>query len=115
MNYDHLELKEFDLEDAGLEDTAPPPLCLVHYFGADPPEPDPKPPGRGPVGRIAEQHGNVIILEFAPPPKTVQEETPQAKWQRARQSERVQLGLNCKLCLLLLLFCILGCLLASRF
>ena len=109
MNYDHLELKEFETDEAM------PPLCLVHYFGADPPEIDPRPPERRPVGRIAEQHGNLIVLEFVPLPKTVLEETVQAKWQRGRQSERVQPKLNFKLCLLVLLFCILGCLLASRF
>ncbi len=46
-------------------DAPTPPLCLVHYFGAT---------GQGPPpstqkGRIAERHGNLIILEFAPPPK----------------------------------------------
>ncbi len=110
MNYDHLELKNFDTED-----NAPPPLCLVHYFGADPPDPDPKPPGLRLIGRVAEQHGNLIILEFAPPPESAQTETAQAKWQKARQSERMQSRQNCELFLLLLLLCILGCLLASRF
>jgi hypothetical protein len=54
----------FDENELLLEDTAAPPLCLVHYFGAT--GQGPPPPQKG---RIAERHGNLIVLEFAPPPK----------------------------------------------
>ena len=86
-----------------------PPLCLVHYFGAEtahPPERHPKPPGAGVVGRIAERHGNVIVLEFAPPPKA----------KRAKPSrEKLFAKIANALFLLLLLICVLGCVAAFRF
>ena len=48
----------------GSSDHSIPPLCLVHYFGAT---------GQGPpppsVGHIAERDGNLLIIEFAAPPK----------------------------------------------
>ena len=89
------------------------PLCLVHYYGAsaaDPPERNPKPPGRQLVGRIAEMDGNLIILEFAPPPETVQ-----AKWQARRYDKRRHRRFTSFLFLLLLLTCVLGCFIADRF
>ena len=86
-----------------------PPLCLVHYFGADaayPPERNPKPPGSGIVGRIAERRGNLIILEFASPPKPAP-----AK----RRGRRPCLKPGDALFLLLLVACLIGCLAAFRF
>ncbi|MGI4789119.1 MAG: hypothetical protein ACRYFS_09740 [Janthinobacterium lividum] len=95
------------------EHSSAPPLCLVHYFGGSdgyPPERNPKPPGSKSIGRIAEQSGNLIILEFAPPPETVQ-----AKWQKRRRKERLRDRLISRLFLLLLLVSVLGCFIASRF
>ena len=86
-----------------------PPLCLVHYFAADgayPPERNPKPPGSGIVGRVAERRGNLIILEFAPSPK------PAAT---KRRGSRLLAKAGDSLLLLLLLACLLGCLAAFRF
>ncbi len=88
-------------------DTAPP-LCLVHYFGADPdpPEANSKPPGGGVVGRVAERHGNLIILEFAPPPKA-----GKAKPSREKLLAKIANAMF----LLLLLISALGCVAAFRF
>ena len=106
------EITRYD-ENEQIENSTAPPLCLVHYFAeaaAYPPERNPKPPGSQPVGRIAERSGNLIILEFAPPPETVQ-----AKWQKQRRAERLRARSLSALFLLLLLLCVLGCLVASRF
>ncbi len=89
------------------EDTAVPPLCLVHYFGAeaDPPERNPKPPGVGLAGRIAERRGNLIILELAPLPKP----------NRAKPNREKLLAKTADaLFLLLLLTCAIGCVAAFR-
>ena len=82
-------------------DTAAPPLCLVHYFGAT---------GQGPpnqsIGHIAERDGNLLILEFAPPPKE-------------RKARRMGKSVIAKaydaLFLLLLLVSFIACLAAFRF
>lgn len=99
----------FDETEAPAKDMAAPPLCLVHYFGAEadyPPERNPKPPGSGPAGRIAERRGNLIILEFAPPPKL----------KRAILSrEKLLAKIADALLLLLLLTCAIGCVAAFRF
>jgi len=100
----------FDETEPLVEDSAaPPPLCLVHYFGAETghsPERSLKPPGNAPVGRIAERHGNLIVLEFAPPPKS----------ERAKAgSKKPPAKIADALFLLLLLVCIIGCLAAFRF
>ena len=98
----------FDEIEPNGPDTAPP-LCLVHYFGAEaahPPERNPKPPGAGVVGRIAERQGNLIILEFAPPPKA----------NSARRSrEKLVAKIANAMFLLLLLICAIGCVAAFRF
>lgn len=81
-------------------DHSAPPLCLVHYFGAT---------GQGPpnqsIGRIAERDGNLLILEFAPPPKAV----------KARQGKSLMAKAYDFLFLLLLLSCVIGCIAAFRF
>jgi len=92
------------------EDSAPP-LCLVHYFAeraAPPPERNPKPPGGKRAGRVAERRGNLIILDFAPPPAPEMAKT--------KRSGRSLLTRTYEaLMLLLLLACLLGCLAAFRF
>lgn len=99
----------FDELEAPVEDVAAPPLCLVHYFGAEaayPPERNPKPPGDAVVGKIAERRGNLIILEFAPPPEP----------NRAKPSrEKLFAKIADALFLLLLLTCVIGCMAAFRF
>ncbi len=103
------DISLFDKTEAQAEDTAAPPLCLVHYFGAEaayPPERNPKPPGTGPIGRIAERRGNLIILEFAPLPKLAQAR-PGGKKLFAKIANA--------LFLLLLLICAIGCAAAFRF
>ena len=98
----------FDETEAPAEDTTAPPLCLVHYFGAEaayPPERNPKPPGDALSGRIAERHGNLIILEFAPPPKA-----GEAKPSREKLFAKTADALF----LLLLLTCAIGCVAAFR-
>ena len=110
MTYDITEYDE-DMQGVGDSggDTAAP-LCLVHYFAertGHPPERNPKPPGRS-VGRVIERRGNLIILEFAPPP------APEPK----RDGKGHNAGLSRisdALMLLLLLVCLLGCLAAFRF
>ncbi len=98
----------FDEIEPPAEDMAAPPLCLVHYFSADPdpPKRSAKPPGTGIVGRVAERHGNLIILEFAPPPKA-----GGAK----RSREKFFAKIADALFLLVLLLCVIGCLAAFRF
>jgi len=88
-----------------------PPLCLIHYFAertGHPPEHNPKPPDRS-VGRVVERRGNLIILEFAPPPETarVQQDGGHIKGRRAWVYDALMF--------LLLLACLLGCLAAFRF
>ncbi len=77
-----------------------PPLCLVQYFGAT---------GQGPpnqsIGRIAERDGNLLILEFAPPPKAM----------KARRGKSLVTRAFDSLLLLLLLVSVIGCILAFRF
>ena len=99
----------FDEIELPAEDTdAPPPLCLVHYFGAgpDPPEQREKALGIGVVGRVAERRGNLIVLEFVSPPKS-----DGAK----RSREKLLAKIADALFLLLLLLCVIGCLAAFRF
>jgi len=94
-----------------IEDGSAPPLCLVHYFAeraAYPPERSPKPPGGHLIGRVAERRGNLIILEFAPPPAP---EPAQTK----RQGKGLPAQAYDALVLLLLLACLLGCLAAFHF
>lgn len=103
------DMKLFDETKPLAEDSAaPPPLCLVHYFGAEtghPPERSLKPPGNAPVGRIAERHGNLIVLEFASP-----------RSERAKAgSKKPPAKIADALFLLLLLVCITGCVAAFRF
>ena len=98
MNYD-TEL--FEESQQHSDTNGAPPLCLVHYFGAT---------GQGPpevrVGRIAERDGNLLILEFAPPP---------AVQKAKRFSKRVFLKPADALFLLLLLVSLAACLVAFRF
>ena len=99
----------FDENELLTEETAAPPLCLVHYFGAEaayPPEPTLKPPGTGMVGRVAEREGNLIILEFAPPPET-KAVKPGSRKPAARIADA--------LFWLFLLTCLIGCVAAFRF
>ncbi len=99
----------FDENETQTEETAAPPLCLVHYFGTEavyPPERPPKPPGAGIVGRIAEREGNLIFLEFAPPPKR-KAVKPGSKKDSTQIADA--------LFLLLLLTCLVGCVAAFRF
>ena len=96
------------VEDSG--DGSAPPLCLVHYFAertGHPPERNPKPPDRS-VGRVIERRGNLIILEFAPPP------APEAKRQAGGHNAGLS-RVSDALMLLLLLACLAGCLAAFRF
>lgn len=83
------------------QDTAAPPLCLVHYFGATGQGP-PSPPSQG---RIAERHGNLIILEFAPPPKAALGKSRKPLLQKVANA----------LVLLLLLVSAAACVAAFRF
>ncbi len=82
-------------------DHSAPPLCLVHYFGAT---------GQGPpnqsIARIAERDGNLLILEFAPPPK-------EAKAKRRGKS--LMARAYDFLFLLLLLSSVIACIAAFRF
>lgn len=109
------DITEYDenkhIENMHIEEGSAPPLCLVHYYAeraAYPPERNPKPPGGKRVGRVAERRGNLIILEFAPPPAP---ETMQTK----RQGKGLPAQAYDALVLLLLLACLLGCLAAFRF
>ena len=78
-----------------------PPLCLVHYFGAT----GQRPPNQS-IGYIAERDGNLLILEFAPPPK-------EAKAKRRGKSLLARAFDS--LLLLLLLVGVIGCIAAFRF
>ena len=104
MTYDITDFEKIE----SLADDSPPPLCLVHYFAeqaAYPPERVPKPPGRL-VGRVAERRGNLIVLEFAPPPEALRSRRHGRKWAgRAYDA----------LCVALLLACLAACLAAFRF
>ncbi len=95
------ELFKSELSDKPQSEHSAPPLCLVHYFGAT---------GQGPpgpsIGRIAERDGNLLILEFAPPPKP-----PKGKRQRKSLMARA----FDSLLLLLLLVSVIGCIAAFRF
>ena len=92
--------QDIELLNEQTTDTSAPPLCLVHYFGAT---------GQGPpgpsVGRIAERDGNLLILEFAAPPKAV----------KARHGKRLMARAFDSLLLLLLLVSVIGCIAAFRF
>ena len=105
------QIENKQIENRHIEDGSAPPLCLVHYFAeraAYAPERIPKPPGGRRVGRVAERRGNLIVLEFAPPPAP-----------KAAQTERRDKGFPARaydaLVILLLLACLLGCLAAFRF
>ena len=93
--------QDTELFDEQNADTGAPPLCLVHYFGAT---------GQGPpnqsIGHIAERDGNLLILEFAPPPK-------EAKAKRRGKSLLARAFDS--LLLLLLAVSIIGCIAAFRF
>lgn len=93
--------QDTELFDTTQSDHSAPPLCLVHYFGAT---------GQGPpppsVGRIAERDGNLLILEFAPPPKAARARRP-GKSLVAKAFD--------SLLLLLLLVSAIGCIAAFRF
>ena len=112
MTYD---ITEYDEDMQRLEDNGTanaPPLCLVHYFAertGHPPERNPKPPDRS-VGRVIERRGNLIILEFAPPPAPAR-----AERQGGGRSKGLLSRVSDALMLLLLLACLLGCLAAFRF
>jgi len=104
------DITEYD-ENMHIEEDSAPPLCLVHYYAeraAYPPERNPKPPGDRRIGRVAERRGNMIILEFAPPPESKTERTK-------RQSKGLPARAYDALVLLLLLACLVGCLAAFRF
>jgi len=108
------DITEYD-KTTHIEDDSAPPLCLVHYLAeraAYPPERNPKPPGQRVVGRVVERRGNLIILEFAPPPAP---ETAQSGKQGGRRGKSVPARVYDALFLLLLLSCLLGCLAAFRF
>ena len=93
--------QDTELLDEQTTDISAPPLCLVHYFGAT---------GQGPpspsLGRIAERDGNLIILEFAPPPKEAR---------ARRRGKSLMAKAFDSLLLLLLLVSLIGCILAFRF
>lgn len=93
--------QDTELFDTPQGDHSAPPLCLVRYFGAT---------GQGPpppsVGWIAERDGNLLILEFAPPPKVVT-----AK----RRGKSLMAKSFDSLLLLLLLISVIGCIAAFRF
>lgn len=92
--------QDIELFEKNEQDSSPP-LCLVHYFGAT---------GQGPpnqsLGHIAEREGNLLILEFAPPPKPM-------KAKRLGQSILAK-AYNA-LFLLLLLVSLIACIAAFRF
>ena len=95
-------IQDSDLLEENKQTSSGPPLCLVHYFGAS---------GQGPprsqsTGRIAERDGNLLILEFAPPPKPAKAKQQGRKW-RAKAADA--------LFLLLLLASAIGCIAAFRF
>ena len=93
-----------DSLDGADQETAAPPLCLVHYFGAT---------GQGPPpqkGRIAERRGNVIVLEFAPPPKAALTKTA-----RGKPRKPLLRKIGDTLFLLLLLVSLIACIAAFRF
>ncbi len=108
------DITEFD-GNKPIEGGSAPPLCLVHYFAeraAYPPERSPKPPGGGLVGRVAERRGNLIVLEFVPPPAP---EKMRTEGPGGRRRKSVPACVYDALFLLLLLACLLGCLAAFRF
>ena len=95
-----------------IRDEATPPLCLVHYFtewAAGPPERPRKPPGAR-AGRVAERQGNLIILEFAPPPKPAP-----VRWRGGTGGKNVWMRVCDALLLLLFLASLLGCAAAFRY
>lgn len=105
------DITEYD-ENRPIEDDSAPPLCLVHYYAeraAYPPERNPKPPGDRLIGRVSERRGNLIILEFAPPP------APEPARVKRTGSKGLLTRAYDALVLLLLLACLLGCLAAFRF
>ena len=89
------------LEKTAEQDSSATRLCLVRYFGAT---------GQGPpspsIGRIAERDGNLLILEFAPPPKEARA--------RRRGKSLLERAFD-SLLLLLLLVSLIGCIAAFRF
>lgn len=93
--------QDIELFEKDKQDSSAPPLCLVHYFGAT---------GQGPpnqsIGRIAERDGNLLILEFAPPPKALK-----AK----RRGKSLMARAFDSLLLLLLLSSVIACIAAFRF
>lgn len=104
------DITEYDEDTQRVEESgsgSTPPLCLVHYFAermGHPPERSPKLPGRS-LGRVIARRGNLIILEFAPPPAL----------EGMRKGRGVTARVYDALALLLLLACLLGCLAAFRF
>ena len=98
-------IQDIELFDKAAEEneqnSQAPPLCLVHYFGAT---------GQGPphrsIGHIAERDGNLLILEFAPPPKTVKARRLGKSWAAKAYDT---------LFLLLLLVSVIACIAAFRF
>ena len=92
------------------ETDSPPPLCLVHYFAersGHPTEREPHPPGQAARGRVVERRDNLIILEFAPPPRG-------RKWGGDRRRNTLARVFDILL-LLLLLVSLLACVAAFRF
>ena len=98
-------IQDIELFDKAAEeneqDSQAPPLCLVHYFGAT---------GQGPphrsIGHIAERDGNLLILEFAPPPKATKARRLGKSWAAKAYDALV---------LLLLLASVIACIAAFRF
>ena len=101
MTLDTELFEKNELLDGPQSDHSAPPLCLVHYFGAT---------GQGPpnqsIGHIAERDGNLLILEFAPPPRALK-----AK----RQGKSLMARAYDFLFLLLLLSSVIACIAAFRF
>ena len=96
------DIELFDKAVEGNEqDSNAPPLCLVHYFGAT----GLGPPNRS-IGHIAERDGNVLILEFAPPPKAAKARRLGKSWAAKAYDA---------LFLLLLLTSLIACIAAFRF
>ena len=108
------------ITDGSITDGSAPPLCLVHYFSErteSPPERGQiqtrKPPGSR--GRVIARDGNLIILEFAEPPKTAKPIIVRRKrWQGKRSGQSLMGRVFDTLMLLLLLASFIGCLAAFR-